>query len=81
MIGGDRTSWQTLARRRWPDAAWIVGGGMFASVSHCRCVTVVLYESRADAVRAKAAIDRSACGGRCTRDHRVVNLARKAAAP
>jgi len=77
----------TIARRRWPNAAWIIGEGPYASVSSCHhypdhewdepcsCVTVMLFEDHAEAAEAKAFIDKLACGGCCTRDHKIVNLA------
>jgi hypothetical protein len=63
------------ARRRWPRAIWIMGNGEYASVSYCRAQpTVMLFETLAEAERAKKAIDDTACGGRCMRRHEIVQL-------
>jgi hypothetical protein len=37
-------------------------------------VTVTLWPTRREAEATKARIDNTACGGRCTRDHRIVTL-------
>jgi hypothetical protein len=63
-----------VARRRWPDAAWIIGSGRFASVAFCREVTVMLFQTMAEAQTAKRLIDRIACGGRCVRNHVVLPI-------
>jgi hypothetical protein len=38
--------------------------------------TVMLFETLAEAKTAKALIDNTACGGRCSRQHEIVNLDR-----
>ena len=70
---------RNIAQEMWPDAEWITGTGRWASVAHCRVTTVMLFENRSKALKAKAAIDRTACGGLCYRDHMVVNLEMAAA--
>jgi hypothetical protein len=67
--------WRTVAQCRWPRVLWVMGTGPWASVSYCHpgC-TVQLYPTEAEALKAKALIDRLACGGRCHRHHRVIDL-------
>jgi hypothetical protein len=62
------------ARKRWPKAEWIEGNGRYASLAHCQCLTVCLFETQAEAERAKRAIDSSGCGGRCYKHHEIVDL-------
>lgn len=62
-----------LARWRWPDAEWIIGNGKWASVTHCDVITVMLFETKAEAETAKEFIDKTGCGGGCRRLHEVVN--------
>ncbi len=63
-----------FARCAWPDAAWVEGEGRWASVAHCRDLTVMLHKTLDDARAAVDAIDRKACGGGCQRRHEVVEL-------
>lgn len=74
-------TYEEMARRRWPRAERVSGGGRFASVAYCRVVTVTLFPSRAAAESAKARIDSLGCGGRCTRRHVVVDLRSGAGVP
>jgi hypothetical protein len=69
-----RPSYVATARRRWPAAEWIIGNGRYASVAYCDVTTVILFATRAEAERAKALIDRIACGHACLREHEIVNL-------
>jgi hypothetical protein len=70
------------ARRRWPKAIWIIGSGEYASVSLCPPgATVMLFASRMEAEIAKAAIDDTACGGRCRRQHEIVYLGKGKGCP
>lgn len=62
------------ARARWPKAEWIVGTGRYASVAHCRVLTVKLHEAREDAVASVDFIDRYGCGGHCSIAHELVDL-------
>jgi hypothetical protein len=74
--GARHRTWRRLARCRWPGAAWVTGEGRFASVSLCPPdVTVMLFREREKAEEAKGLIDRLACGGRCWKRHRLVDLA------
>lgn len=69
-----RQSYSARARARWSDAEWVTGNGRFASLAHCRVLTVALYESEDAALKAKKWIDRCGCGGFCTGDHEIVDL-------
>jgi hypothetical protein len=69
-----KRSHRTAARRRWPNAAWILGSGPFASVARCGVLTVMLHDTEADAIRALKLINGDACGHACYRDHALVNL-------
>ena len=53
---------------------WVAGTGPFASVAFCRVTTVQLYDTLAEAERAKQRIDEIACGGQCHRAHEVFDL-------
>src|SRR5262245_27463134 len=68
-------SWRTLARFWWPRAIWISGDGTLASVSAChRGNTMQLHPTIEAAEQAKLIIDRAACGGRCVRAHKIVDI-------
>jgi len=71
-----------IARRTWPDHAWITGEGPYATVSFCKnydpppepgdhTTTVMLHATMDLALQAIDLIDRMGCGGGCTRDHRL----------
>jgi hypothetical protein len=56
-------------------------GPCFASVSFCRhpgyrsdYITVKLFPTMAEALEAKESIDKGACGGACSRQHRVFTM-------
>lgn len=68
-------SYVAAARDRWPDAEWIIGTGVYASVAYCDVTTVMLFATEAEAARAKAFIDRLACGHACRVEHELVRLA------
>jgi hypothetical protein len=84
--GRAHRSWRAVAMCRWPRALWISGdppisGPCYASVSDCPCfrrvgLTAILYATRAEAEAAKRVIDATACGGGCSRQHRVVEVMR-----
>jgi tRNA-dihydrouridine synthase len=59
------------AKRLWPRAAWI---GRYASIAHCRNVTVSLFDDLAEAETAKSVIDETGCGGVCIGNHEIVDL-------
>lgn len=75
-------TYRTLAECIWPRAAPIIGEGEYATVSYCahgphdRAVTVQLHATLDDANAAKEFIDRTGCGGRCTRQHEIIRLER-----
>lgn len=72
--GTRHRTYRAVARCRWPRAEWVHGEGRYAVVAYCRVVTVTLHPTPAAAARAKHLIDASACGGRCHRDHELVDL-------
>jgi hypothetical protein len=75
-MAAKRKSYVSEARERWPRAIWIIGCGEYASVSHCDPgMTVMLFETLAEARIAKSQIDKTACGGGCRGLHSIVNLA------
>lgn len=65
---------KTLTACLWPRAHWVLSYGNYASVSKCRGTTVWLWPTPAEALAAKAAIDATYCGGRCTGRHQVIEL-------
>jgi hypothetical protein len=43
-------------------------------LAHCHVLTVTLWATSEEAVKAKAEIDWSDCGGRCHRQHEIIEL-------
>lgn len=78
--GSRHRSWQRRVDCQFGPAIWITGdppanGRCFASISDCRGQrTIELYATRAEAEQAKAVIDELACGGGCSRIHRIVEM-------
>ncbi len=68
-------SFAALAKCIWRRAEWISGNGAYATLAHCRVLTVELHQTLDTARQAKAAIDSTACGGRCYGRHELVQLA------
>jgi hypothetical protein len=68
------TSYYQLAKCIWRRSEWVAGNGPFATLAHCRVLTVQLHTTEDAARRALALIDATACGGRCYRDHQLVRL-------
>jgi hypothetical protein len=79
--------WYAVASCRFkPGLLWVGGdpdpaGPCFALVSFCRhpypprpATTVTLWATRAEAEKARVSIDRTGCGGSCTRRHRIYEL-------
>lgn len=62
------------AKLRWPRAEWVIGSGRFASLAHCRDLTIILYDTEETALKGKNWIDRCGCGGRCVGDHEIIDL-------
>lgn len=57
--------------------AWVKGSGPYATISWCGAandVTVVMHSNLAEAVAVRKQLDRSRCGGRCSRNHQVVEV-------
>jgi hypothetical protein len=67
-------TYATLAKCIWPRAVWIHGDGEYASVAYCRNTTVWLHPNLEQANASLAWIDHFGCGGRCSRDHKVIRL-------
>lgn len=65
----------TVARCIWPRAEWIDGEGAYALLAHCRVLTISLHADEQAAVVSKRQIDRTGCGGRCSGDHEIVQIA------
>lgn len=72
--GVSHRSYRTLAKCLWPRSCWVAGTGRYASVAYCRVTTIELHETLESAEKAKATIDRLACGGLCYGSHRIVDL-------
>jgi hypothetical protein len=79
--------WHRVAQCRWKRGLlWVQGNPpptrpAYACVSYCRhpgyrygTITVTLWPTEAEAMGAKALIDRVACGGSCSRRHKVYEL-------
>ena len=67
---------QTFLNCAFPKAAWITGQGDYALIAWCRVTTITLWTTLEDAEKQKAWIDELACGGRCTRRHEIIRIAR-----
>jgi hypothetical protein len=67
-------SHRTLARCAWPKAYWVSGSGPWATLAHCKVLTVELHRTRAEAETAMRMIDGTGCGGGCYRHHEIVHL-------
>lgn len=73
--GSRHRTWERLASCLLRPLEWAYGDGPWASVSDCRGIrTVQLYTTREAAENAKEMIDRTACGGRCIRNHYIRDL-------
>lgn len=68
-------TWRKTAECIWPRAVWVTGEGRFALLARCHVLTVTLWETPEEAEERKRFIDRTACGGRCHRDHKIIELA------
>jgi hypothetical protein len=81
--GARHQSWHRVASCRWQPNLWVSGGPprdgtCYAVVSFCwhpgtvrAHITVTLWAERERAERAKRMIDVGACGGCCSRNHRL----------
>jgi hypothetical protein len=87
--GRTHRSWYNLATCRWRRGLlWVqgdppAGGPCWAVVSYCGRyggpnITVTLWNSFDKALEAKRFIDELACGGCCSRRHRIFDLAGEA---
>jgi hypothetical protein len=69
--------YKTLAKCLWPRACWVAGEGPWATLAHCKALTIQLHRTRERAEEAKRIIDSSACGGGCYGAHEIVRLRRE----
>ena len=72
--GRTHHSFPALAACIWPDADLHLGDGAHALIARCDIESVMLYPSRADALRHLAGLAARGCGRRCTGDHSVASL-------
>jgi len=63
-----------LAKKLFPDAAWVCGDGRYALVAFCRDTTVALYKTMEEAEAQKSVIDEFGCGGLCVNQHKIIDL-------
>jgi hypothetical protein len=61
-------------RKCGKTAEWITGNGRYALLAHCRVLTVTLWPTMEAAEVCKKRIDETACGGKCVRDHEILDL-------
>jgi hypothetical protein len=73
-----RRYWE-LAKKRWRRAVWISGERRYALLAHCGGLTITLHDSLAQAEKEKTVIDETACGGRCSRRHEIIDMGETAA--
>jgi hypothetical protein len=68
-------NYKAKAKKKWGrKSAWIHGNGRYALLAHCRELTVTLWPKLEDAQEAKSGIDSMACGGRCIKNHEIIDL-------
>lgn len=67
-------TYNKMGRCIWRRAAWVVGDGPYATLAHCRTLTVMLHATSEDARHAKAFIDKFGCGGMCSGRHEIIEL-------
>lgn len=72
--GRTHRGYQSLAECTWPEAASVVGDGVFAVLSRCDLFTVALYDTSAEARRRKQALDAGGCGKTCEGRHELAAL-------
>ena len=63
-----------VARCIWPRAEWIEGEGPYAVLAHCRVLTITLPADKDAAGVSKQLIDQTGCGGRCSKNHEIVEI-------
>lgn len=67
-------SYRTTAACMFKRAAWISGEGPYALLAWCGTLTVTLHESETAARGTLTALNRTACGHRCSARHEVVQI-------
>lgn len=57
-----------------PRAAWVRGTGPYAVIAWCRVPTVTLWDSPLEALDALLLLDRTGCGGMCSKRHDLLKV-------
>ncbi len=72
------SKWEKEANRRWGKKGYYIeGDGPFAVLAWCGRhdeMSYSLWQTREEAEREKAFIDRSGCGGSCIRHHEILEM-------
>lgn len=70
-------SYATLAKCLWPRASFRSGDGPYALISKCRrgCPTVTMHRDARKATETLRDLNAAGCGGRCTRNHELIEMA------
>jgi hypothetical protein len=69
-----RVDYRSIAKKRWPKIVWIEGTGKYALVVYCKNMSVSLYRTESEAIRAKRRINDIGCGEMCNNNHSIINL-------
>jgi hypothetical protein len=82
--GTKHRSWHAVASCRWRRACWIITNGnldpgkpCYATLSFCGGpgqMTCMLWSDLSEAESGMRIIAKSGCGGRCTRQHRLIAM-------
>lgn len=67
-------TYNKLARCMITNAEWVQGEGSYALIAWCRVPTITLHRQLSDAEAALEFLNRTACGGACSRRHEIVLL-------
>jgi hypothetical protein len=67
-------NYKAIVKRRFKKIEWITGNGPFALLAHCRVLTITLWPTMELAEETKKRIDEMCCGGKCIRDHEIIDL-------
>jgi len=67
--------YKDIAKTTFRNAVWIAGEGPYALLARCnKALTVTLWKTREEALKAKNAIDEGGCGGGCNKNHEIIEL-------
>ena len=72
--GDDLGIWWDREVHDWPPPLGADPTIYYALVAHCRTPTMTLWATREDALRGKALLDETGCGGDCCRDHVITPM-------